>query len=158
LAVSFADTVENRDCGKEPAHKSPVPNRGATAGHKTPRKTGRVLLMMPRSDAAGRHECGNDREDLEYETCNCRGPALRGRWTVGMYSPCDGVAPYLHAQYEEEQEGEEYLRRRRRTRTRTTASLLHANTMYPPFAVSVESHRQSEGACCSRVSGRNYCT
>jgi hypothetical protein len=70
-----------------------------------------------------------------------------------MYSPYDGVAPYLHAQYEEEEEGEEYLRR-----TRRTASLLHANTMYPPFAVSVESHRQSEGACCSRVSGRNYCT
>ena len=86
-------------------------------------------------------------------------PALRGRWTVGMYSPYDGVAPYLHAQYEEEEEeGEGYLRRRTRRRTRTTASLLHANTMYPPFAVSVEPHRQSEGACCSRVSGRNYCT
>jgi hypothetical protein len=97
LAVSFADTVENRDCGKEPAHKSPVPNRGATAGHKTPRKTGRVLLMMPRSDAAGRHECGNDREDLEYETCNCRGPGFEGKmdsWDVlsvrwsGSVPPC----------------------------------------------------------------------
>jgi hypothetical protein len=64
-----------------------------------------MLLMMPRRPR--RHECGNDGEDLESNmkrVFKCSHPATGFEGKIDSWGCTYGGSPYLHAQYEDEDE------------------------------------------------------